>query len=738
MSKFSPNSSSQSLFRLLIFLVVALIIGGILLSLPVPVQQILLGFMILVGIGIIPENRSMLRQTITDIQSAYQRHALRLARVSLFIMLLLIGLSAHFYQPQYYDSTHGFYLFLASLIFVRLSFPLLPDLSPPAESAETQSASTANIRWVWIAASVGCMVVLTLMNAPQAWLQPNLSIFFGIGKVHEQMLVLCIGLLTLLYGFGVRFNLRRFQWQRHHTILSIIILVASVMRLWNLEETARFFMDEFHFIKGIITIDGNYVQLLHPSSNAFTDIFSYLQVIPKSVLGANLAVLRIPSALFGIWGVLGVYTLAKELFDLRIALLSAFLVALMPAHIHFSRIGINNIAGPTLGIWCFAYMVRGMRYRKVTDFALAGVFLGLTHYFYEGDRLFFTAFFVCWVAWIIVFCRRKLPFQLPNLKQFAVMGFCLLVVIAPLYHTFWSHNLAFATRFYLTRDQNVTLIDHTTNMITDNQFHKALQRYTQTETSDGFYQSEYAYVIAILVPFFLLGSAVLLWRIFTLYGALFIWWAFGVSVANNLILDTFSAPSPRYVVVYGTLMVITAVGIHTLWSALTGWVTNRLKLWVQVGCWLFLAGIGIYQINYYFATVVPNFHHRVYTKTVATGRHEPAHDDMMLRAIITLPDNTTLHVFTSLLFPGDLINSVPAYYGRAEEFEVVHEFSEAVTPDYFTDLPHDRNHVFTFTDYYAPILMKMMEETFDITEIEGSPYDIPDDVEMKFYHVSFK
>lgn len=733
MSKFSPNPSSQSPFRLLIFLIVALIIGGLLLSLPVPVQRILLGFIILVGLGLMPENRSVLLNLKTDIQSTYQSHAVRIARVSFVIMLILIGLSAHFYQPQYDDRPHGFYLFLLSLLFVRLSFPLFPAFTP---SDENPALPATKIKWVWIGLSVICMVVLTLMNAPQVWLQPNLTIFYGMGKGHEQMLALCIGLLTLLYGFGVRFNLRRFHWERHHTILSAIIVIAGVMRLWDLEETARFFMDEFHFIKGIITIDGNYVQLLNPSSNAFTDLFSYLQYMPKALMGANLTVLRIPSALFGIWGVIGVYSLAIEFFNMRVALLSAFLLALMPAHIHFSRIGINNIAGATVGIWAFAVMVRAMRYQQLSDFALAGVFLGLTHYFYEGDRLFFTPFMLCWLIWITLFCRHKLLFRLPDLKQLTIFGFSLMLVVAPLYHTFWSHNHAFARRFNVTRNNDVGFLEHTTNLIIDNQFHKTIQRYTQTATIDGFYQSEYAYVIAILVPFFLLGGAVLLWRIFTLYGALFIWWVLGVSVANNLILDTFSAPSPRYVVVYGALMIITAVGIHTLWSAIMAWVANRLKLWVQVGFWIFLVGIGIYQIDYYFATVVPNFHHRVFNKSVAAGQHEPAHDDMMLRAMTTLPDDTTLYVFTSFIFPGDLINSVPAYYGRADEFDVVHEFSVNLTNDYFKALPRDRNYVFTFTNFHAPIIIDMIEQVFEITKIEGSPYEIPEDVEMQFYHAS--
>lgn len=732
MSNQSPNPSSQSIAKWFIFLVVTLIIGGALIGLPVAIQRIAFGLIILIGLVIIPESRIELLSIKNSIQPTYQAYKMPIAHVSFVITLILIGLAAHFYQPQFYDRDYGFYCILLSLPFLRLSYPNLPTLTTSILSA-TQSSPPSKIRWFWIVVSVICMIIFTLMNAPKSWALPNYPIFFGVGKAHEQMLVLCIGLLTLLYGFGVRFIPRRFQWERHHTVLIVILLIAGFMRLWNLEEAARFFMDEFLFIKGINTISSNSVQLLYPSSNAFTDIFSYLQYALKTLTEPNLTALRIPSALFGLWAVLGVYMLAKEFFHVRIALLSAFLLALMPAHIHFSRIGINNIAGASIGIWSFAYMMRGMRRQQLSDFALAGVCLGLTHYFYEGERLFLTAFFLCWLAWITVFCRRKSLFRLPYLKELVVVVFCLLAVTTPLYHTLWSQGHSFARRLDITHNPDMPMLEQTVILIGNNPFDTALQRYTQTPSIDGFYQSEFAYVISLLVPFFLLGCVILIWRIFTVYGALFIWWALGVSVANSFILDTYSAASPRYVVVYAMLMMITAVGIHTLWSALSERVTSRLRLWVQLGFWIYLGCFTVYQMDYYFNTVVQNFHDRVFAIRTVIGRTQPAHDDMMLRAMNTLPDNTTLHVFTSALFPGDLITNVPIYYGRADEITVVHRIAENLTEDYFADLPHDSNHVFTFTAYHAPKVVEMISKYFVITKIEGSRFNIPGDVEMKFY-----
>lgn len=738
MSKLSPHLTSKPSFRLLIFLVVTFIIGGILLGLPPQFQRLLFGLMIGVALIIaLSQVRNPIQNLMRSGYSIHQHHPLRVARVSFVIMLILLGLSTYFYQPQYSKSVFGFNFLILSLPFLRLSYPLFPTLTTSSTVTVTEPLPPEDIRWVWIVVSVISMIILTLMNVPKIWVKPIYALLASVGTTpHIQMLILCIGLLTLLYGFGVRLIPRRFSWERHHLILLGILLLAGLMRFWDLEETIHMFIDEFHFIRGIVAIEVNKAKILYPRANEFTDVFSYFQFMVKTLMGANLAVLRLPSALFGVLSVLGVYALARETFSLRIALLSAFLLAVMPAHVHFSRIGINNIAGATVGIWLFVYIVRGIRYQRLADFAVAGVLLGLTHYFYEGERLFFTPFVACLLVWIMVFCRRNLLIRLPNRKQLIVLGFCLLVVVVPLYHTFWSHKHPFSKRFNVTHNPDMMLSDYPATLLLDNPLNLVMKRYVQTDIYETSYQSDYAYILPILVPFFLFGFGVLLWRIFTLYGALFVWLAVGVAIGNGLILDTFSAASPRFVIIYGVLMIITAVGIDTLWSVFSGQVTARLKSLIQVGFLIYLGYIGIYQVDYYFNTTVPNYIQRIFTNNTYNGRGRPAHDDMMLRAV-TLPPNTTVHIFSNLLFPYDLIKGVPIFYGRSEDdliFEPI--LVRDLTEDYFETLPRDRNHVFTLTQYHESSIMTMVAPYFIITNIDGSPYDIPEDVEMKFYHAS--
>ncbi len=663
---------------------------------------------------------------------------LRFARLSFLLTCVLLGLSAYYYQPRYIGNYTGFYLFLLSLPFIRFSFPLFSE-TPSHANSDTAEPSNV-IWWGWLAVSVVCMTLLTMMNMPQTWMQPwQQTLGLMNASPHVQMLLLCIGLITVIHGFGGHLLPHRINWERHHTILLGIVLLGGSIRFWNLEYAIHMFMDELLFLADVIEIESDTLPIFLPSTNAFTDNFGYMQFLVKQVTGASLTTLRIPSVILGVLGIIGIYVLARQFFSVRLALLSAFLLAIMPVHIHFSRIGINNMAGSALGIWLFVYVIRGIRDQRLGDFAIAGVLLGLTHYFYEGERLFFIPFVILFIIWSTLFCRRDPILRLPQIKPLMITIFCTILVITPLYHTLSSHNHTLTQRLNVSRSPDFLIKEGLTDFLLGSELGvigAPIQRYVQLVDYDDFYQAEEAYISPFLVPFFLLGFGILLWQIRTIRGSLFIWWVLGVAIGNSLIFDGLSAPNPRYVVVYGILMLVSAVGIHTMWAVLTEWVQERWRRWVQVGFLLYLGGLGLYQVGYYFNTIVPNFHEYVFTRLAIDGTPRPTYDDMILRAV-QLPENTTLHVLTNLTISEGHTSHVPQFFGRLpDEFIVEHTLVDDFTIDYLESLPRDRNHVFTFMSYDESALVETIEQVFDITQIESSPFDIPDNVEMKFYHVS--
>ena len=210
----------------------------------------------------------------------------RFARVSFLLTCVLLGLSAYYYQPRYIGNYTGFYLLLLSLPFIRFSFPLFSESLPHTNSDITHPPT--RIRWHWIVVSVVCMTLLTMINMPHTWMQPwQQTLGLMNASPHIQMLLLCIGLITVIHGFDGRIIPRRINWKRHHTILLGIVLLGGSIRFWNLENTIHMFMDERLFLADVLEIESDTLPIFLPSTNAFTDNFGYMQFLVKQITGAS-------------------------------------------------------------------------------------------------------------------------------------------------------------------------------------------------------------------------------------------------------------------------------------------------------------------------------------------------------------------------------------------------------------------------------------------------------------------
>jgi 4-amino-4-deoxy-L-arabinose transferase-like glycosyltransferase len=106
-----------------------------------------------------------------------------------------------------------------------------------------------------------------------------------------------------------------------------------------------------------------------------------------AVTGPTIAGLRLPWALVGMLTVLTTFLLVRQLLNGRLALLTAFLVAVFHYHIHFSRLGSNQIADPLFMSLSLLFLYRGLDRRRPLEWGLAGVATGVALYFYAGARL---------------------------------------------------------------------------------------------------------------------------------------------------------------------------------------------------------------------------------------------------------------------------------------------------------------------------------------------------------------
>lgn len=176
--------------------------------------------------------------------------------------------------------------------------------------------------------------------------------------------------------------------------------------------------------------------LSHPT------LFFFLQAAAISTFGPNAFGLRFVSALLGSLSVPLLYLVGRELFGRWVGLVAALFMAAYPFHVHYSRIGLNNIADTLFSSLVLFCLVRGLRTGQPLAFLGGGVGLGLSQYFYHGSRLI-PLLVGLYLAFEVVREPRRVVRVLPGL---GLLGLTALLVYGPLGYFFLTHPQDFTAR----------------------------------------------------------------------------------------------------------------------------------------------------------------------------------------------------------------------------------------------------------------------------------------------------
>ncbi len=182
----------------------------------------------------------------------------------------------------------------------------------------------------------------------------------------------------------------------HLLILGAILVIAAILRLWQIGQVppspdwdeASLGYNAYSILETGRDEYGTFLPVVLRSFDDYKPpLYAYLATVPIALFGLDTWVVRLPSAIFGIFAVWGCYELAYLLFRKReIAFLSSFLLAISPWHIQFSRIAFEANIGLTLNIWSFVFFFKSFVRPK---WLLASAFAsGLAIYAYHSERLF--------------------------------------------------------------------------------------------------------------------------------------------------------------------------------------------------------------------------------------------------------------------------------------------------------------------------------------------------------------
>ena len=173
-------------------------------------------------------------------------------------------------------------------------------------------------------------------------------------------------------------NEKKSLFTSEHLCLVAILLLAILLRLIRLG-TFPFWADEAYSMVASSDVLGffshNRFKANHPPLS-----YVLLTLWKMCGMGVNEYTVRALPALFGVFGVGALYWLGKQLFNYRVGLVAALLLAISPFHVLHSQDLKEYIYLPFFATLAIGFLYRGVVYGKKRDWYLYGILAGICCY----------------------------------------------------------------------------------------------------------------------------------------------------------------------------------------------------------------------------------------------------------------------------------------------------------------------------------------------------------------------
>ena len=170
-----------------------------------------------------------------------------------------------------------------------------------------------------------------------------------------------------------------------------ILVIAAVFRFWKLD-LLPLFGDEvdvgyqaYSLLKTGKDYMGQFLPLyIHSLSEWRAPLFIYASIPGIALFGLNEWGVRFTPALFGVLGVFLVFILGKNLKNEKLGLAASLVLAIMPWHIHYSRVAFETTLLIDLLLVGTILLINGKKWQLM----LAGIAFALTPFTYSTAAIF--------------------------------------------------------------------------------------------------------------------------------------------------------------------------------------------------------------------------------------------------------------------------------------------------------------------------------------------------------------
>ena len=261
---------------------------------------------------------------------------------------------------------------------------------------------------------------------------------------------------------------------------------------------------------GVSFIHGEVDNILGFGWYSFPALYFYIQALSISIFGQTTEALRITSALAGALTVGAVYLAGRALYSHRAGLFAAIFLVGLHFHVHFSRIGLNNIWD---GFWftvILGLVWWAWKHERREGFLFAGLALGISQYDYVSVRLLFGLI----PAWLLIAGLADRARFRRNRAAIILMFLIAIVVFLPLAANYARHFDQFMAPMqrvsllgpWLENEKVIT--GQPAWRILAHQLWLSLQAFTNTNLRH-WYTPEIPMLRSFAAGFFLLGIALI-------------------------------------------------------------------------------------------------------------------------------------------------------------------------------------------------------------------------------------
>jgi 4-amino-4-deoxy-L-arabinose transferase-like glycosyltransferase len=349
-----------------------------------------------------------LTSAVTGATTCAKASALRQNRAAAFVLgwlALALGIFGqynvffnHVLRPWIWYVLAGAGIFFVMSLLTGLAELARPEL--PGSPSFLIKSPAMRLRLVFIAAIIS-LAMLAFLHARRERAQD-----------WDLLVEWAASILVYLLAFMPRISLRPYlKWLRKNwqslLPLAAILLLGGLVRFYQLGAIPLVMENDEGIVgmQAVRVLNGSLTNMFQ-TFGGYSTLHFFLMAIPVKIFGQTRFAVRLITALAGLLSLPVVYLLARRMFDHKIALISTLLMAVTHIYIQFSRV--SPTAGsldPLFSALSFYLVYRALQTRRLFDWALSGMVMGLALYFYVGARAIVLVF-ACSMLLITIFRWR--------------------------------------------------------------------------------------------------------------------------------------------------------------------------------------------------------------------------------------------------------------------------------------------------------------------------------------------